>query len=71
VAQALAGSGVRFTDGRLEGAMDAATLRRAAVRCAAVIRRVAGEVFVDRSISAILRDLGVADPDPYRRALEE
>jgi hypothetical protein len=69
VAQALAGSGVRFTDGRLEGAMDAATLRRAAVRCAETIRRVAGEAFVERSALSILRELGVADPDPYRRAL--
>jgi len=69
VAQALAGSGVRFTDGRLEGAMDAATLRRAAVRCAEAIRRVAGEAFVERSALSILRELGVADPDPYRRAL--
>lgn len=69
VARVLAGSAVRFTDGRLEGAMDVATLRRAAVRCAEAVRRVAGEAFVERCVSMILRDLGVADPDPYRRAL--
>lgn len=70
VAQVLEGSGARFTGGRFAGVMDRELLRRAAVRCAAAIRRVAGEAFVERCLWMILHELGVPDPDPYRRALE-
>ncbi len=66
----LSGSQAGFAKGRVHGWADAVVLRAAVRRCAEVIRRVAGSAFLDRTVQALLQELGVADPEPYRRALE-
>lgn len=63
--------GIRLTNGKLTGRADRSqrALQAAAVACAAYIRVVAGQTFLEKSLAGALRDLGVDDADPYRQAL--
>lgn len=59
----LSSSGGTFVEGRLQGPVEVPILRAAVTRCAETIRKVAGRVFLVRTVQGLLRELGVAEAD--------
>jgi hypothetical protein len=64
-------SGVRLNNGKITGRRNRShgALQAAGVGCAAYVRQVAGQAFVEKSLSAAFRDLRVEDSALYREAL--